>query len=327
MLRWKTGMDGPRKRIPRRRALVGGLGVVAGAAGIGAAAYQAAPSFWQQYRRELRRPVLPPPHVPDPLGWPDKGIQAAWLGHSTVLLKIDGFTILTDPVFSEKAGIHLGIVTLGIKRLVAPALTRPQLPKVDLILLSHAHMDHFDIPSLRSLENYRTAVVTASQTSDLLRVHRYHTVTEIGWGEQTRVGPATLRGLEVNHWGARMRTDNWRGYNGYLIEVGRHRVLFGGDTALTDSFRHLPGKPRVDLALLPIGAYDPWIRRHCSPEEAFRMANDARADAILPIHHQTFLLSREPYYEPIERLHEAAGAAQHRIVLDYIGQETKLPAV
>jgi L-ascorbate metabolism protein UlaG (beta-lactamase superfamily) len=309
MIRWKKGMIGTR---------------VAGAARLGATAYSVAPSFWQQYRRELRRPVLPPPHAPNPWKWPDKGIQAAWLGHSTVLLRIDGFTIITDPVFSERAGLHLGVVTLGIKRLVAPALQPHELPRVDLILLSHAHMDHFDIPSLRLLEHHKTSVVTAWQTADLLRTHRYHTVTEVGWGEQARVGPAVIRGLEVNHWGARVRTDRWRGYNGYLIEVGKHRVVFGGDTALTDCFRHLPGRPQVSLALMPIGAYDPWIRRHCSPEEAFHMANEARADRILPIHHQTFLLSREPYYEPIERLHQAAGSKQERIVLDYIGQETSL---
>ena len=297
---------------------------VAGAGRLGATAYSVAPTFWQQYRRELRRPVLPAPHVPDPSQWPDRGLHAAWLGHSTVLLKIDGFTLLTDPVFSERAGLHLGVVTLGIKRLVAPALQARQLPRVDLILLSHAHMDHLDIPSLRLLEHHRTALVTASKTADLLRAHRYHSVIEVGWGEQARVGPAVIRGLEVNHWGARMRTDNWRGYNGYLIEVGRRRIVFGGDTALTDSFRRLPGKPHVDLALMPIGAYDPWIRRHCSPEEALHMANEARADRLLPIHHQTFLLSREPYYEPIERLHEAAGSRQERIVVDYIGQEASL---
>lgn len=285
---------------------------------------RATPSFWQHYRRELRRRIIPAPHTPNPTAWPDHGIHAAWLGHSTVLLKIDGFTILTDPVFSERAGIHLGVVTLGIKRLVAPALRLKQLPRVDLVLLSHAHMDHFDIPSLRSLEHHKVSVVTAVNTSDLLRPHRYHAVLEVGWGQQARVGPAVIRGLEVNHWGARMRTDNWRGYNGYLIEVGKRRVIFGGDTAITDRFRHLPGKQRADLALMPIGAYNPWIGRHCSPEEAFRMANDAGAEFILPVHHQTFLLSREPYFEPIERLRTAAGPHQERVVLDYIGQEFAL---
>lgn len=316
-------MEPRTKRLPRR-ALVGGLGVAAGAAATGTFAYNAAPAFWQQYRREIRRPILHPAHIPNPAAWPDRGLFAAWLGHSTVLLKIDGFTILTDPVFSDRAGIHLGVMTLGIKRLVAPALALDRLPVIDLILLSHAHMDHFDTPSLRNLQSPRTSVVTASNTADLLKVDRYREVQEIGWGQKSRVGPVVIHGLEVNHWGARMRTDTWRGYNGYLIESQHHRVVFGGDTAGCDRFCHLPGKQKADLAIMPVGAYDPWIQRHCTPEQAFRMADDARAEFILPVHHQTFLLSREPYYEPIERLREAAGPRQERISLDYIGQEFKL---
>src|SRR3954451_10395444 len=139
------------KRRWSRRILLstGGMGVV----GAGAMLYQAAPGFWQQYTRELRRPVSPSPKIPDPTKWPDKGLHAAWLGHSTVLMKIDGFTIITDPVFSDRAGVNLGVTTLGVKRLVAPALEIHSLPEVDLILLSHAHMDHFDLPSLRRLES------------------------------------------------------------------------------------------------------------------------------------------------------------------------------
>ncbi len=311
------------KRIPRR-AWIGGLGAAAGTATVSTLAYRTAPTFWQQYAREFRRPIRTPEHLPNPAAWPDRGLFAAWLGHSTVLLKIDGFTILTDPVFSDRAGIHLGLMTLGIKRLVAPALPLGKLPRVDLVLLSHAHMDHFDVPSLRAIEHRKTSLVTAMNTSDLLRVDRYRGVHELGWGQQVRVGPATVRGLEVNHWGARLRTDNWRGYNGYLIEAGRHRVIFGGDTALTDRFRQLPGKQQAELAIMPVGAYNPWIYRHCNPEEAFRMANDARADFILPVHHQTFNLSREPYFEPIERLRAAVGPRQERVALDRIGQEFRL---
>ena len=108
-----------KRRWSRRIVLsTGGMGVV----GAGAMIYQAAPGFWQQYTSELRRPVHPAPKIPDPAKWPDKGLHAAWLGHSTVLMKIDGYTIMTDPVFSTRAGLHLGPVTLGVKRLVEPAL-------------------------------------------------------------------------------------------------------------------------------------------------------------------------------------------------------------
>ncbi len=251
-------------------------------------------------------------------------MYAAWLGHSTVLLKLDGMTILTDPVLGNRVGLNVGPVTVGLKRLVAPAMRVHQLPRIDLVLLSHAHMDHFDIPTLRALENKNTAVVTAPQTSDLLRVERYAKVHELGWGERARVGEIGLRAFEVNHWGARMRSDTYRGYNGYLIETARYRVLFGGDTAATNAFRALRSLRRIDLAIMPVGAYNPWIRYHCTPEQAWQMGNDAGADFFLPVHHQTFQLSREPRLEPIERLYAAAGRQPERITVRSIGQETRL---
>jgi L-ascorbate metabolism protein UlaG (beta-lactamase superfamily) len=130
-----------------------------------------------------------------------------------------------------------------------------------------------------------------------------------------------VRGVEVNHWGARMRTDRYRGYNGYLIEAGRRRVLFAGDTAATTAFRKLRTSRPIDLAIMPIGAYNPWVHYHCTPEQAWHMANDAGADFVLPIHHQTFSLGREPLLEPIERLYRSAGREPERIALRRIGQE------
>ena len=135
----------------KRRTILGAG--TAGVATAGAMLYKAAPSFWNQYAAEWKRDIAPPPVVPDVKRWPDRGLHVAWLGHSTTILKIDGFTIDTDPVFSDRAGINLGLTTLGVKRLVAPALEISDLPEVDLILLSHAHMDHFDLPSLRRLES------------------------------------------------------------------------------------------------------------------------------------------------------------------------------
>jgi len=303
-----------------RRAWLGAGAGAAGLAGVGTALYRTAPNFWRQYVREINRPIEPPPHRPSIRQWPDRGLYAAWLGHSTLLLKVDGATILTDPVLFDRVGLSFGPLTLGLKRLVAPAVKIRSLPPIDLILLSHAHMDHFDVPSLRGLENKGTAVVTARNTSDLLRPERYGGVRELGWGEHTRTGPFFIRAFEVNHWGARMRTDTYRGYNGYVIETGRYRVLFAGDTATT-SFRPLRSSRPFDLAIMPIGAYNPWIRYHCTPEQAWEMGNQAGAERFIPVHHQTFQLSREPFLEPIERLQEAAGRSQDRIVIERIGQE------
>jgi L-ascorbate metabolism protein UlaG (beta-lactamase superfamily) len=233
----------------------------------------------------------------------------------------DGFTILTDPVFSERIGLNFGPLTVGIKRLVEVAAGMSDLPPVDLVLLSHAHMDHFDLPTLRSLENRRTHVIAADKTSDLLRTRHYAQVRELRWNQSVRVGPVNVTAFEVAHWGARMRSDIYRGYNGYLLETDRFRVVFGGDTAYTQSFQQLRSSKRLDLAIMPIGAYDPWIRVHCNPDQAWAMANDAGAECVLPVHHQTFQLGREPRLEPIERILSAAGSQPERIVVREIGQE------
>jgi L-ascorbate metabolism protein UlaG (beta-lactamase superfamily) len=279
------------------------------------------PRLVERFTAEAVRPIEPPPLIPNPGLWDDFGLHSAWLGHSTVLLKIEGTTVLTDPVFSDRAGVDLGITTIGPKRIVAPALRMNQLPRPDVILLSHAHMDHFDLPSLAALRNPKTTVVTASKTADLLSGKRYAAVHELGWGEQVRVGNLTIRAFEVRHWGARVQTDTFRGYNGYLIESPRYRVLFGGDTALTDTFRHLKTARGIDLAIMPVGAYDPWLHAHCNPEQALHMANQAGAEAILPVHHKTFVLSNEPWGDPLHRLEKALGADLRRLALRDIGGE------
>lgn len=282
---------------------------------------RAAPAFFRELAREYARRSILPEHVPEPLLWPEMGLHATWLGHTTVLLSLDGFTILTDPVFSSRVGLNIGPVTVGIKRLVEVAAPISKLPKIDLVLLSHAHMDHFDLPSLRQLEDGQTDVVTAYRTTDLLRPRRYKRVQELRWSESTTVGPAKVTAFEVNHWGARMRSDVFRGYNGYVVEAGRHRILFGGDTAYTNSFGRVRSSRPFDLAIMPIGAYNPWIRVHCNPEQALRMAEEAGAERILPVHHKTFNLGREGWSEPVERLMAAAGSTADRICLQDIGQE------
>jgi L-ascorbate metabolism protein UlaG (beta-lactamase superfamily) len=251
-------------------------------------------------------------------------MEAKWLGHSTVLLRIGETTILTDPVFSTRIGVSIGPLTIGMKRLTPPALESWEIPRPDLILLSHAHFDHFDLPSLETLANKSTTVITAAKTSDLLQPSRYGGVHELGWGQSIQIGPVKVSAYEVRHWGARMKTDSYRGYNGYAIEADGYRVLFGGDTANTNAFRSLKSSRPWHLAMMPIGAYNPWIHYHCTPEQAWRMGNDAGAEYFIPLHHQTFALSREPLLEPLERFQSAAGNAQDRVAVTRIGGEFRL---
>ena len=137
-------------------------------------------------------------------------------------------------------------------------------------------------------------------------------ITELGWNETHRVSTAAgdlfVRAFRVNHWGARLQYDNYRGYNGYVLEREGRRVVFAGDTAFTKDFEYLRDGRPCDLAIMGIGAYQPWIRVHCNPEQAVAMANAAGARHIMPVHHQTFKLSFEPFREPIERFVQALAA-------------------
>ena len=161
-------------------------------------------------------------------------------------------------------------------------------------------------------------------TSDLFRADRYKETRELGWEERTRVGPPPSKAFRVNHWGARMRSDTYRGYNAYTIEAGRYRILFGGDTAATAHFEQCAQSKPFDLAIMPIGTYDPWVRYHCTPEQAWQMGSDARAEFFFPVHHQTFQLSREPMQEPIERFYNAAGNQPDRVAISRIGDQCRI---
>jgi L-ascorbate metabolism protein UlaG (beta-lactamase superfamily) len=124
--------------------------------------------LWHEWRVEGPRPIAPALARPKPAEWSDNRITAAWLGHATVLINFFGTKILTDPVLFSRIGIRLPGLTLGPKRLTAPALTVRDLPKVDIVLLSHAHFDHFDMRTLHRFHR-STKVITAPRTSDLLR--------------------------------------------------------------------------------------------------------------------------------------------------------------
>jgi L-ascorbate metabolism protein UlaG (beta-lactamase superfamily) len=122
-----------------------------------------------------------------------------------------------------------------------------------------------------------------------------------------------------------MRHDTHRGYNGYVLERNGRRIIFAGDTALTNSFAELHDGRAYDLAIFGIGAYDPWIRSHCTPEQAVAMARAAGASFIMPVHHQTFKLSAEPFRQPIERFARALHDEPERIALREIGETFVLP--
>ena len=266
--------------------------------------------------------VPPAPHRPDWAAWSDERLTVAWLGHATVLVNFYGTWLLTDPVLRTRVGVRVAGVTIGPRRLVRPALTARELPRLDAVLVSHSHMDHCDLPTLRKLSREAHAVVQKGNR-DLVR--RFSRVSDLAWGERVEVDGATIEAIEVNHWGARRLTDRHRGYGGFLVTKRGRSLVFGGDTAYTNAFAHLKQRTQVDLAILPIGAYDPWIYAHANPEQSWAMRKEMGANFILPMHHSTFRLSREPVHEPIERLVKVAGAESWRIALREPGETWTLP--
>ena len=273
-------------------------------------------------RQDRVCPMVAAPHRPDPARWMDDRATLSWLGHATVLANFYGAWFLTDPALESRIGIGRGLAKFGPRRLVAPALVPPELPRIDLLLLSHAHMDHTDLGTLRLLPR-DVPVIVQPGNADLVR--RFRHVRELAWGERDEVAGIEIESIEVRHWGARMITDRHRGYGGYLLHRRGRTVLFAGDTAYTDLLTPIGHRVPVDLAILPIGAYDPWIANHASPEQAWQMAARLGARYVLPVHHGTFPLSREPAGEPIARLMAAAGSDAHRVALTEVGQTFTLP--
>jgi L-ascorbate metabolism protein UlaG (beta-lactamase superfamily) len=284
--------------------------------------------LWREWIIESRRPIAPAFARPHPQEWQADNLSAAWLGHSTVLINLFGVTILTDPALFDRIGIRLPFITVGPKRLTAPALRFPDLPPIDLVLLSHAHFDHLDRRTLK-LFFASTRVITARRTRSLLGGTRFGEIIELDWNQtvklQTAAGELEVRAFRASHWGARFRRDIFRGYNSYLLSRGNHRMIYGGDTAMTSAFAQLRPLGPFDLAIMSIGAYDPWIRSHATPEQAIAMADAAGARFIMPVHHQTFRLSAEPFREPIERFTRALAASPERIALREIGESFVLP--
>lgn len=274
-------------------------------------------------RRSNPAPAIDPaPHRPDPASWRGDRLTVSWLGHATVLLNLQGTMVLTDPALESRIGIGSGFAKVGPRRLVHPALRAVELPPLAVVLLSHAHMDHTDLGTLRKL---KASIPVIVQPGNVDLVRRFQRVEELAWGESTEVAGLRIESTEARHWGARMITDRHRGYGGFLLQKAGRTVLFAGDTAYTDVLTRLGGRGPIDLAILPIGAYDPWIASHASPEQAWSMFKKLGAEYLLPIHHSTFRLSREPAEEPVRRLLAAAGEERWRVVSSEIGATAEIP--
>ncbi|MCB9258570.1 MAG: MBL fold metallo-hydrolase [Ignavibacteriales bacterium] len=268
---------------------------------------------------------------PNPAEWKDDQVNLAWIGHSTILLNFYGTIILTDPILLNRIGMNVLGLSFGPSRLTPPALAIDEIPKPDIILLSHAHFDHTDYNSLKKLtKKYpnKIDVIAAYLTKDVIEDLEWKSITIIDWNESTEINNIKFTALEVEHFGWRVpwEKDRSRGYmkdgrsyNAYLIENNGTKILFGGDTRKTKKLEVLKDT-NPDVAIMPIGAYNPWTHAHCNPEEALVMAENIGAKYFIPIHTKTFKLGSEPFEEPIDWLKKSVENYNIKLGIDSIGQ-------
>lgn len=226
--------------------------------------------------------------------------QVIYGGHSTVLIQMGNAAILTDPNLSTRIWT--------IRRQSKPGLTQAQLDTVNLVLISHGHYDHLDLRTVQRLK--RDAVVVVPRGLGRY-FHRYgfRDVRTLAWWEQTTVHGMRIVAVPAKHFQGRNPLVKSQ-YQGYVID-GTYQVYFAGDTGWFDGFRDIGSIFRLDLALLPIGAYKPWsaFGHHMTPENCVQAMRELKAKHLIPIHWGAFRLSLEPLDEPVKRLQQSARRA------------------
>jgi L-ascorbate metabolism protein UlaG (beta-lactamase superfamily) len=276
------------------------------------------------YAATIEPAVAAPVETLQPARWANDRLTIANLGHSTLLMNFFGVRVISDPALFERVGLTLdSLLTIGPHRLTRAPLSPPQLQQLDVILVTHAHMDHLDLNSLKALPK-SAVVVACSGCSTLIRPLGYSDVRELKWGERTVVNGLTVTAMGANHWGKRWPWGRDYGFNSYVLEKSGHNMLLACDSALTDIFAALEQSP-PDVAAFSISAYDPWIWNHANPEQVWKMFVQTGAQYLVPLHWGTFRLSREPMDEPMRRLIAAAGSESYRVVLQQIGVAWTLP--
>ncbi len=226
-----------------------------------------------------------------------------FIGHSSFFLQLAGKSIVVDPNFARWLFV--------LKRLRQPGLRISDLPPIDAVLVTHAHFDHLHRPSLRAIaratrrkSGRRPLIIVPQHVRDIVFDLGFEDVIEMNWWDQLRFGDLSIAHTPSNHWGARIIRDMHRGFGGYVIRNGKRSVYHAGDTAFFEGFHEIGHRLNPEIALLPIGAYEPpsFRRVHTSPEDAIQAFVDLKAERMIPMHYGTFKLSHEPMEEPVQRL-------------------------
>tara|TARA_B100001057_G_C22784036_1_gene924836 strand:- start:88 stop:1068 length:981 start_codon:yes stop_codon:yes gene_type:complete len=243
------------------------------------------------------------------LNFEEDNDYAVWIGHSTFLIKKNGFTILTDPVFSDRASPFKNI---GPKRLIPPAIPIDKLPRIDFVTVSHNHYDHLDIYTLKELhrENPNAIFLVPAGDRKLLNRKGIKNVFEYEWWESFKRNDLEIIFTPVQHWSKRGLFDRNKSlWGGWFFKFNDYSIYHAGDTGYSNDFKETRsrlGSPKY--AFIPIGAYDPeWFMAdsHVNPEDAVQIMLDLGAERSFGMHWATFKLTDEDTFEPKERLDKA----------------------
>ena len=218
-----------------------------------------------------------------------------WTGHASFLIQTREQNLLVDPNWAKWVKIF--------KRMKHPGIKIKDLPTIDLVLVTHAHFDHLDRKTLRGVAANQPIVVPFD-VGNLVHDLGFRSVHELNYWESFQCGAVKVTLTPAHHWGARVLHDTHRGFGGFIIELGGRTIFHCGDTAYFDGFKEIGERHAIDVALLPIGAYDPPSGRevHMTPEDAVRAFVELGARRMVPMHYGSFRLSYEPLHEPPERL-------------------------
>ncbi|WP_110945010.1 MBL fold metallo-hydrolase [Paenibacillus phocaensis] len=293
---------------------------------------------FKQLREERRRKrkdysyVIPnmPPQL-DYLHGNREESTITWIGHSTFLIQYQGLNLITDPVWAMRMGFQ--------RRLCDPGIPIDQLPPIDVIMISHSHYDHMHMASIRRIYGKGTMILVPVGLGRKMRRKGFSCVQEMSWWEQVRIGDVDISFVPTQHWTRRTPFDtNTSHWGGFVLEPVRTKpeekppiIYFAGDSGYFRGFAEIGSRYEIDVALLPIGAYEPeWFMtsQHTTPEEALQAFVDVKAKLMIPMHYGTFRLADDTAREALDRLEadrKQRGISEEKIRLLHHGETLRLP--
>ncbi|WP_449601132.1 MBL fold metallo-hydrolase [Paenibacillus sp. Marseille-Q9583] len=267
---------------------------------------------WREERRRKKKDYsYVVPNTPPRLSYLSENrleSTITWIGHSTFFLQYEGMNIITDPIWARRLGFE--------KRLGQPGIPLSEVPPTDLILISHSHYDHLHIASIRKLYRAGTTLVVPVGLKRKMLRKGFHNCVEMEWWQEIKLGKIKLSFVPTQHWTRRTpwdtNTSHWGGYILEPADSGNQKsspnLYFAGDSGYFPGFKEIGSRYKIDIALMPIGAYEPeWFMtsQHVNPEEAIQAFLDVGAETMIPMHYGTFRLADDTAREALDRMENA----------------------